>query len=78
MKRLTTPRGYWTDKFHAPLEKSAVSKRVDFSLLPKSQPDRFDFVFMSDLADLATGPGKVGTPKTKASIRETNSFTVGD
>ena len=71
---VTTPRGYWTDKFHAPIEKSAVSRRADFSLLPKSQPDRFDFVFMCDLADLGVRSGKVGMPKTKASIREANAI----
>ena len=71
---VTTPRGYWTDKFYAPIEKSTVSKRADFLLLPKSQPDRFDFVFMCDLADLSVAPGKVGTPKTKASIREANAL----
>ena len=71
---VTTPRGYWTDKFYAPIEKSTGSRRADFSLFPKSQPDRFDFVFMCDLADLSVGPGKVGTPKTKASIREANAI----
>ena len=71
---VTTPRGYWTDQFYAPIETSTVSRRADFSLQTKSQPDRFDFVFMCDLADLSVGPGKVGTLKTKASIHEANAI----
>ncbi len=71
---VTTPRGYWTDEFYAPIERSTGSKRADFPLQPRSQPDRFDFVFMCDLGNLGEGAGKVGVAKTKASIREANAI----
>ena len=71
---VVTPRGYWTESFYVPVRKAAESGRADFALSPKEQPDRFDFVFACDLGDLSDGPGKVGMPKTKASIREINSL----
>jgi len=71
---VVTPRGYWTEAFYVPVRKAAASGRADFALWPKEQPDRFDFVFACDLGDLSDGPGKVGMPKTKASIREINSL----
>jgi len=71
---VVTPRGYWTEAFYIPIHKAAASGRADFALLPKEQPDRFDFVFACDLGDLSAAPGKVGMPKTKASIREINSL----
>ena len=71
---VVTPRGYWTEAFYVPVHEAVASERADFALSPKGQPDCFDFVFACDLADLSAGPGKVGKPKTKASIREINSL----
>ncbi len=71
---VTTPRGYWTDAFYAPMDQAAASGRADFALVPKDQPDRFDFVFACDLGTLSAGPDQVGIPKTKASIREINGL----
>ena len=71
---VVTPRGYWTEAFYVLVHEAVASGRADFALSPKGQPDRFDFVFACDLADLSAGPGKVGKPKTKASIREINSL----
>lgn len=71
---VTTPRGYWTESYYVPIDKAASSGKADFSLAPRRQPDRFNFAFICDLADLSTGPKKVGTRKTKASIREINAL----
>lgn len=71
---VVTPRGYWTEAFYIPIHQAAASGRADFALSPREQPDRFDFVFSCDLGDLSAAPGRVGMPKTKASIREINSL----
>ena len=71
---VTTPRGYWTESYYVSVGQATSSGRADFALAPKHHPDRFDFAFTCDLADLSTGPKKVGTPKTKASLREINAL----
>jgi len=71
---VTTPRGYWADVFYVPIGKALASGRADFSLAPKHQPDRFDFVFACDLGYLSSDPKKAGMAKTKASLREINAL----
>jgi len=68
---VTTPRGYWADRFYVPISAAVRSGRADFALRPMDQPDRFDFVFIADIHISPRGPG---IPKFKASIREINGL----
>lgn len=68
---VTTPRGYWIDKFYVPISTAARTGRADFSLRPADQPDRFDFVFMGDMHLERREPS---ISKLKASISEMNEL----
>jgi hypothetical protein len=68
---VTTPSGYWTERFYVPAGTAAQSGRADFALEPMDQPDRFDFAFITDMH---VGDRGFGIPKFKASIREINSL----
>jgi len=72
---VSIPPGYWIETYYTRLDETLKAGRADFELTPKSQPQRFDFVFMCDLADLSMGRKKVGVPKTKASIVEANGLS---
>ncbi len=69
---VTTPRGYWADVFYVPIGEAAAKGRADFALRPVDQPDRFDFVFITDMH---VDSHRHGVPKFKASIREINDLT---
>ena len=66
---VTTPRGYWTDRFYRPTAEAVRTGRADFALEPMDQPDRFDFAF---LADIHLDRRPHGTDKFNASLREIN------
>ncbi|NQT16346.1 MAG: metallophosphoesterase [Planctomycetes bacterium] len=66
---VTTPRGYWTDRFYVPVEQAARTGRADFALSAMEQPDRFDLVF---IADVHLQRGGVSVSKLKASLDEIN------
>jgi hypothetical protein len=68
---VTTARGYWTDAFFVPIDAATAAGRADFALRAVDQPDRFDFVFMTDMH---VDSGNVGVSKLKASIREINDL----
>ena len=68
---VTTPRGYWSDRFYVPIATAARTGRADFALEARSQPDRFDFVF---IADMHLGRGNPSTGKLEASLQEINSL----
>ncbi len=69
---VTTPRGFWADRFYVPMGAAARSGQADFALRPVDQPDRFDFIFM---ADMHVGRGNHSIPKLKASLREINGLS---
>jgi hypothetical protein len=68
---VTTPRGYWSDRFYVPIATAARTGRADFALEARRQPDRFDFVFMADMHLGRTGPS---LGKFEASLREINAL----
>jgi hypothetical protein len=68
---VTTPRGYWTDAFYTPVAKAVETGGADFTLEPMPQPERFDFVFMTDMH--VDHPGSP-VAKLKASIREISAL----
>lgn len=68
---VTTPRGHWVDPFYAPADKAAQAGRADFALRPIDQPDRFHFVF---LTDVHLDSGKIGIGKFRASLEEINGL----
>ena len=68
---VTCPRGFWTDKFFVPLETATRIRRADFVLHPMDQPDRFDFVFITDMH---IDDRRWGIPKFRASLREIGSL----
>jgi hypothetical protein len=67
---VTNPAGFWTDAFFVPAAKAAAG-RADFALRRIDQPERFDFVFITDIHLENT---KVGVPKFQASLREINGL----
>lgn len=68
---VSTPRGYWTDSFYVPTAEALAARRADFTLQPMVQPDRFEFVFVTDMH---IESGKVGLAKIEASLREINAL----
>jgi UDP-2,3-diacylglucosamine pyrophosphatase LpxH len=68
---VTTPRGYWSDRFYLPVSVAAREGRADFVLQRLDQPDRFDFVFM---ADMHLERRETGVPKLRATIEEINGL----
>ncbi len=68
---VSTPRAYWADVFYVPIGKAAQAGRADFTLQSVDQPDRFDFVFMTDMH---IGRGNASTTKLKASLGEINAL----
>ena len=71
---VTTPRGYWADRFFVPIGEASRAGQADFVLRPVNQPDRFDFVFM---ADMHIERRQFGVPKLKATIEEINQSQPG-
>lgn len=69
---VTTPAGYWAEVFYRPIQAAAQTAQADFLLRPIAQPERFDFVFITDM-HLENRPW--GVVKTQASIREINDLT---
>lgn len=68
---VTTPSGYWTDAFYIRLGQAQAAGRADFTLQPVRQPERFDFVFITDMhLENRTW----GVAKCQASIREINQL----
>jgi len=68
---VSTPAGYWTDKFYLRTEQATAAGRADFTLRRVEQPDRFDFVF---IADMHLENKKIGVTKFQASLREINQL----
>jgi len=68
---VTTPRGFWTDRFYVPIGAAARTGRADFRLEPIDQPDRFDLVF---IADMHLERREFSIPKFKASLEEINGL----
>jgi UDP-2,3-diacylglucosamine pyrophosphatase LpxH len=66
---VTTPRGFWSDRFYVPIAQAARAGRADFALGAHNQPDQFDFVFMADMHLERRG---FGIGKFKASLDEIN------
>ena len=66
---ITTPRGFWTDRFYIPLETALEAGRADFTLRPVTQPDRFHFVFLTDVHLEKRG---VSIRKFQATLAEIN------
>ncbi len=66
---ITTPRGYWTEAFYHLLDAAIETGKADFALQPCEQPDRFDFVFITDIHLEREGPS---IAKFKASLAEIN------
>lgn len=64
---VTTPRAYWSDRFYVPAEEAASKGSVEFVLRPIEQPDRFDFVFITDMH---LENRRWGIAKFQASLRE--------
>lgn len=64
---VSTPAGYWTDRFYLPSEQATAAGRADFSLQRIEQPKRFDFVFITDMH---LENKKIGRDKFQASLRE--------
>ncbi|MBN1421562.1 MAG: DUF4091 domain-containing protein [Planctomycetes bacterium] len=64
---ITTPSGYWTDDFYAPVAEAVAEGRADFALRKVEQPDRFDFAFITDMH---VDSRKVAATKLRASLRE--------
>jgi hypothetical protein len=65
---VTTPRGFWTERFYVPIGAAARTGRADFRLHAVDQPDRFDFAFVADMHL----ERRVGIPKFRASLEEIN------
>ena len=68
---VSTPRGYWTDEFYAPLATVVEAGAHDFALRPMRQADRFRCVFIADM-HLEGGGHRI--PKMMASIAEINAL----
>lgn len=68
---ITTPRGYWTEQFYQSLGRPPKPGNVDFELQSCEQPDRFEFIFLSDIHLGHSGPG---IAKFKDSLAEINRF----
>jgi len=68
---VSAPRGYWTDDFYVPIAKAAQEGKASFSLERLDQPDRFDFVFVTDMH---LERREIGIPKLKATIAEINGL----
>jgi UDP-2,3-diacylglucosamine pyrophosphatase LpxH len=66
---VTTPRGYWTERFYQPLSQPPRPENVNFDLQARDQPDRFDFVFLADVHLERSGPSLA---KFQASLDEIN------
>ncbi len=66
---ITTPRGFWTERFYHPLGRPPKPGKLDFALQACEQPDRFDFVFIADIHLGRSGPS---VAKFKASLAEIN------
>ncbi len=66
---VTTPRGFWTERFYRPIDGAVATGRADFALGRRPQSDRFDFVFIADMHLRRDGPS---TSKFKASLEEIN------
>lgn len=65
---VTTPRGFWSEQYYRPLAGLPQDTRVDFPLRSLEQPDRFDFVFITDMHVECNR--RFSLPKTQASLRE--------
>lgn len=68
---VTTPRGFWTERFYLPLADAAQTARADFRLEPIDQPDRFDFAF---IADIHLDNRGFAVPKFRKSLEEINGL----
>jgi hypothetical protein len=68
---VTLPRGYWSEKFYAPLTPALQRGGADFELGRVPQSERFDFVF---IADMHLERREVGGAKLKASLAEINAL----
>jgi len=66
---VTTPRGFWTEKFYQSIDAATAIGRADFEFKPVPQEDRFDFVFITDMH---LEKPEIGVPKFKASLAEIN------
>ncbi len=66
---ITTPRGYWTERFYDSLEQPSPPENIDFDLQAREQPDRFDFVFLADVHLERSG---TSIARFKASLAEIN------
>jgi len=66
---VTTPRGFWTEKFYQSIDAATAIGRADFEFKPVHQEDRFDFVFITDMH---LEKPEIGVPKFKASLAEIN------
>ena len=68
---VTTPRGFWTEKFYQSIDAATATGRADFELQTVHQDDRFDFVFITDMH---LEKPEIGVPKLKASLAEINQL----
>jgi len=68
---VTTPRGYWTERFFVRLQEAVRQDRVDFHLRRHWQADRFCFAFITDMH---LEDRRVGVAKFTASLREINGL----
>ncbi len=66
---VTTPSGYWTDAFYIGLGEAQAAGRADFPLQRVRQPERFNFVFFTDM-HVDSEPW--GAARCQASFREIN------
>ncbi len=66
---VSMPRGYWSEDFYCPLGQAVEAAAANFALQACEQPDRFDFVFITDIHLEHSGPGMA---KFKASLAEIN------
>jgi hypothetical protein len=64
---VSTPRGFWTEKFYQSIAAATATGSADFELKPVPQEDRFDFVFITDMH---LEKPEIGVPKLKASLAE--------
>ena len=68
---VTTPAGYWTEEFYVPRTLATTTGRGRFALHRVEQPERFDFVFITDMH---LENQQVGIAKIRASLREINAL----
>jgi UDP-2,3-diacylglucosamine pyrophosphatase LpxH len=67
---VTTPPGFWTDRFFVPTAKAARAGRADFHLDPQPGGNSFRFVFWTDMH---LEKGGVSIEKFRRTVAETNS-----